>query len=202
MPSHDPRIDAYIARSATFAQPILMHIREVVHATCPGVQETMKWSMPHFDYHGIFCAMAAFREHCTFGFWKASLIPGLGPNSAHGGDAMGNLGRITSLKDLPPKRVLAGYIKEAMRLNEQGVTVQKRKTAPKPEATVPAELAAALGKNRKARATFEAFAPSHRREYVEWIAEAKRDETKAKRVTQAIEWLAEGKSRNWKYEKR
>lgn len=201
MGTRDPRIDAYIAKSADFAQPILTHIRETVHATCPDVQETMKWSMPHFDYHGIMCAMAAFKQHATFGFWKGSLIPGLGPNSANGGEAMGQLGRITSVKDLPSKKVLAGYIKEAMRLNENGETVVKKKKAPKPEVAVPPELAAALKKNRKASSVFEKFPPSHRREYIEWIADAKRDETKVKRVEQAIEWIAEGKSRNWKYER-
>lgn len=200
MGTRDPRVDAYIAKSADFAKPILTHLRDVVHAACPQVQETMKWSMPHFDYTGIMCGMAAFKEHAIFGFWKASLIPGLGPNSANGGEAMGNLGCITSVKDLPSKRALSGYVKEAMRLNDEGIVVQKVKKAPKPEAKVPSELASALKKNRKAAATFETFPPSHRREYIEWIAEAKRPETKDKRLAQAIEWIAEGKSRNWKYE--
>jgi hypothetical protein len=201
MGTRDQRIDAYIAKSADFAQPILVYLRETVHAACPDVEETIKWGMPHFDYKGIMCAMAAFSQHATFGFWKGSLIPGLGPNSANGGDAMGNLGKITSVKELPPRKVLAGYVKEAMRLNEEGIAVKKPKKAPKPEAKVPAELAAALKKNRKAAAAFERFPPGHRREYAEWIGEAKRDETKAKRVDQAVEWIAEGKSRNWKYER-
>lgn len=202
MGTRDPRVDAYIAKSADFAQPILTHLREVVHATCPDVQETMKWSMPFFDYHGVMCNMAAFRQHATFGFWKGALIPGLAPNSASGGEAMGNLGRLTSVKDLPSKRVLAGYVKEAMRLNEDDIAVRKPKKAPKPEAAVPSDLAAALKKNRKAAATFEGFAPGQRREYVDWIVDAKREETRAKRVAQAVEWLAEGKKRNWKYESR
>lgn len=199
MSTRDPRIDAYIAKSAEFARPILTHIRETVHAACPDVQETMKWSMPHFDHNGIMCAMAAFKQHCTFGFWKGSLIPGLQPNAANGGNAMGNLGTIRSLDDLPSQKVLTGYIREAARLNDEGISVKKPKRAPKPEAEVPKELAAALAKNRKAKAVFDAFAPSHRREYIQWIAEAKRDETRAKRVEQAIEWIAEGKQRNWKY---
>lgn len=202
MGSRDPRIDAYIAKSADFARPILTQLRETVHAACPDVQETMKWSMPHFDYKGIMCGMASFKQHATFGFWKASLIDGLGPNSADGGDSMGNLGRLASVDDLPARKVLTGYIRQAMRLNDEGITVAKPKKTPKPEAKVPAELAAALKKNRKAAATFESFPPSHRRDYVEWIADAKRDETRAKRVAQAVEWMAEGKSRNWKYESR
>jgi uncharacterized protein YdeI (YjbR/CyaY-like superfamily) len=197
--TRDVRIDAYIERAAPFAQPILVHIRETVHAACPDVQETMKWSMPHFDYQGIMCGMAAFKEHCSFGFWKATLIPGLQPNSNNGGDAMGNLGRITSLKDLPARKVLAGYVKEAMRLNEEGISIAKPKKSPKPEAKVPADLAAALAKNAKAKKTFAAFPPGHRREYVEWVTEAKREETRARRVAQTVEWVAEGKSRNWKY---
>jgi hypothetical protein len=197
--SRDPRIDAYIEKAAPFAQPILTHIRETVHATCPDVQETMKWSMPHFDYQGIMCGMAAFKQHCSFGFWKASLIPGLRPNSNNGGEGMGNLGCITSLKDLPAKKVLAGYVKEAMRLNEEGISIVKPKKSPKPEAKVPADLVAALAKSAKAKKNFAAFPPSHRREYVEWVTEAKREETRAKRVAQTVEWVAEGKSRNWKY---
>jgi len=160
MGTRDPRIDAYIEKSADFAQPILIHLREVVHSACPQVTETMKWGMPHFDYKGMMCGMAAFKQHATFGFMK-----------------------------------------EAMRLNDEGIIVAKPRKARKPDAIVPAELKAALAKNRQAAATFETFPPSHRREYVEWIAEAKRDETKAKRVTQAVEWMAEGKSRNWKYER-
>lgn len=200
MGTRDPRVDAYIANSAEFAQPILTHLREVVHDACPDVQETMKWSMPFFDYHGVMCNMAAFKQHATFGFWKGSRIPGLAPNSSSGGASMGNLGRLTSVKDLPGRKVLSGYVKAAMRLNEDGVVVHKRK-APKAEAAVPPELAAALKKNRKAAATWEKFPPGHRREYATWITEAKREETKAKRVAQAVEWLAEGKARNWKYEK-
>jgi hypothetical protein len=202
MGTRDPRVDAYIAKSADFAQPILTHLRDVVHAACPDVQETMKWSMPFFDYHGVMCNMAAFKQHATFGFWKGRHIPGLAPNSANGGEAMGNLGKLTSVKDLPSRKVLAGYVKEAMRLNEDGIPTKKPKKAPKPEAKVPADLAAALMKNRKAAATFEDFSPSQRREYVDWIADAKREETRAKRVAQAVEWLAEGKKRNWKYESR
>jgi uncharacterized protein YdeI (YjbR/CyaY-like superfamily) len=200
MGTRDPRVDAYIAKSADFAQPILTHLRDVVHAACPDVQETMKWSMPFFDYHGVMCNMAAFKAHATFGFWKGALIPGLAPNSNAGGESMGNLGRLTSVKDLPNRKVLAGYVKAAMRLNDEGVAVRKPKKATKPEAKVPSDLAAALKKNRKAAATFDAFTPGQRREYVDWIVEAKRDETRAKRVAQAVEWLAEGKKRNWKYE--
>jgi uncharacterized protein YdeI (YjbR/CyaY-like superfamily) len=202
MAPRPPRGAASIPNAAYFAQPILTHLREVVHAACPDVQETMKWSMPFFDYHGVMCNMAAFRQHATFGFWKGALIPGLAPNSNSGGDSMGNLGRLTSVKDLPSRKVLAGYVKAAMRLNEDGVAVRTPKKAPKPEATVPSDLAAALKKNRKAATTFEGFPPGHRREYVSWITEAKREETRAKRVAQAVEWLAEGKPRNWKYASR
>lgn len=145
--------------------------------------------------------MAAFKQHATSGFRKGSLIEGLGPNSANGGAAMGNLGKITSLKDLFGRKVFASHIKEAMRLNDEGIIVAKARKARKPDAVVPAELKAALAKNRKAAPTFETFPPSHRREYVEWIAEAKRDETKAKRVAQAVEWMAEGRSPNSKYER-
>jgi len=202
MGKRDPRIDAYIAKQKPFAQPILVHIREVVHAACPDVEETLKWSSPHFMYKGsMMCGMAGFKEHAIFGFWKGQLIDGVSPNRNNGGEAMGNFGKLTSVEDLPGKRDLTALIKRAMKLNEAGITVPRPKKAPRPEARVPAELAAALKKNRKAAAHFDAFPPSHRREYVEWIDEAKREETKARRVAQAVEWIADGKGRNWKYER-
>jgi uncharacterized protein YdeI (YjbR/CyaY-like superfamily) len=200
MGTRDPRVDAYIAKSPDFARPILTHLRQVVHDACPDTVEEMKWSSPHFNYKGMMCGMAAFKEHAIFGFWKGSLIKGIAPNRNNGGEAMGNYGKLTSVNDLPSKKKLVGFIKEAMRLNDEGITVPKKKKAPKAIAKVPAELARALAKNKKAAAQFEQFSPSHRREYIEWIDEAKREETKAKRVAQAVEWVAEGKSRNWKYE--
>ena len=198
MGTRDPRVDAYIARSADFAQPVLTYIRDLVHAVCPEATETIKWSCPFFDYHGTMCQMAAFKEHVGFGFWKGVLV--VGRSSGDDDRAAGQFGRITSVKDLPSKKELTAYIKKAMALNEEGVSVPKAKK-PKPDVAVPPELTAALAKNKKARTAFEAFPPSHRREYSEWIGEAKREETRATRVTQAIEWIAEGKSRNWKYQR-
>ena len=202
MPSTDKRIDAYIARSADFAKPILSHLRAVVHEACPDVEETMKWSFPHFMYGGgILCSMASFKEHCAFGFWKGSLI--VDQEGAAAEKAMGQFGRIASVKDLPSKRVLASYVKKAMALNDAGVKRPRsaREAAPKAPVDVPDDLASALAKQKTARAAFDAFPPSHRREYIEWIVEAKRDDTRARRVAQAVEWIAEGKSRNWKYER-
>lgn len=197
MGTRDPRVDAYIAKSAEFARPILEYLREQVHKNCPEVEETIKWSAPHFDYRGPLCHMAGFKQHCAFGFWKGSLIV----DDAKNEEAMGQFGRITSLKDAPGKKLLAGYIRQAVKLNEDGVKpVRKTKdAAPKPPAEVPDDLAAALKKNRKAATVFAAFSPSAKREYIEWLTEAKREETRSKRLEQAIEWIAEGKQRNWKY---
>lgn len=197
MGTRDPRVDAYIAKSAEFARPILEYLREQVHKNCPEVEETIKWSAPHFDYRGPLCHMAGFKQHCAFGFWKGALIV----DDAKNEEAMGQFGRITSLKDAPGKKLLAGYIRQAVKLNEEGVK-PARKTkdaAPKPPAEVPEDLAAALKKNRKAATVFAAFSPSAKREYIEWLTEAKREETRSKRLAQAIEWIAEGKQRNWKY---
>jgi uncharacterized protein YdeI (YjbR/CyaY-like superfamily) len=197
MGTRDPRVDAYIAKSAEFARPILSHLREVVHTACPEVEETMKWSFPNFMYKGMLCSMASFKEHCAFGFWKEALV--LGKN-AKGEQAMGSFGRITKLKDLPSKKVLAGYIKAAMKLNDDGVKspTRTKKKAPK-EVVVPEDLANALRADKKALATFEKFSPSHKREYINWITEAKAEATRSRRLATAIEWMAEGKPRNWKY---
>lgn len=196
MGKRDPRIDAYIAKSSPFAQPILIHIRRLVHEACPSVEETIKWGAPHFDYKGVLCGMAAFKQHCNLILWKGNLIIGAGANAAGG-----PLRNITTLSDLPSDTTLRGYIREAAKLNEQGV---KAPRSPKVKKTlvVPSELAGALKENRKAALAFEKFPPSHKREYAEWISEAKGEDTRKRRVDAAIEWIAEGKSRNWKYEKR
>ncbi len=199
--SRDPRIDAYIAKSQEFARPILEHVRAIVHEACPEVEEKIKWGFPHFDYKGMLCSVAAFKEHCAFGFWKGSLIL---DKDGVSGDAMGQFGRITSIKDLPSKAQLKKYIKLGMKLNDEGVTAPAR-TRPKRDPTdivVPDDLAAALKKSKKAAAAFEKFSPSHKREYIEWVNDAKREETRIKRIETAVEWISEGKSRNWKYERK
>jgi uncharacterized protein YdeI (YjbR/CyaY-like superfamily) len=192
----DAKIDQYIARSADFAKPILFHFRDLVHKASPDVEEQMKWSFPHFVYKGILCSMASFQSHCAIGFWKSSLVLG----NAIKKDAMGQLGRIRSLDDLPSDKVLLGYIKKAVQLNEEGVKVTRVPPKPRPRlGAAPDDLLTALKKNRKAQATFESFSPSHKREYIEWITDAKTEATRKKRLSNAIEWMAEGKSRNWKY---
>jgi uncharacterized protein YdeI (YjbR/CyaY-like superfamily) len=197
----DPRIDAYIAKSADFAQPILEHLRALVHQACPQAEETLKWSAPSFMYGGqILCGMAAFKAHCIFGFWHKGMEAVLAADGHEEKHAMMAFGRVTSLKDLPGEKVLIRYIRQAAKLNESDEPARPRpKSKPKPELPVPDGLAAALKKNKAAAATFKGFSPSCRREYVEWIADAKRDETRQKRIATAVEWLAEGKQRNWKY---
>ena len=198
MGTRDKRVDAYIAKSADFARPILEHIREVVHEGCPEVEETIKWGFPNFLHKGMLCNMAAFKEHCAFGFWKAKLV--LDESDRRPDEAMGQLGRITRLADLPPRRKLVGYVKKARELNDAGVKVARRRAAtPRAALEPPAELIAALKKSKKAKDSFEAFPPSHKREYIEWITEAKTDATRQRRLAQAIEWIADGKPRNWKY---
>lgn len=195
----DPRIDAYIEKSAPFAQPILKHLSECVHAACPDATETIKWGMPYFQYRGAMLGgMAAFKAHCSFGFWHHGMAAILREAGIRGDGAAGSFGPITALRDLPPRKQLMRYIKEAAKLAESGEPARARTVAAKP-LRVPPDLAAALKKNTEAAKTFEAFSPSHRKEYIAWITEAKREETRARRLATAIEWLAEGKSRNWKY---
>ena len=194
MGRRDPCVDAYIEKSAPFAQPILKHLRAVVHEACPEVTEDLKWRMPHFIHHGILCGMAAFKEHCIFGFWKAPLVLGRDHESP-----MSQFGHLTSLSELPPKKVLAAYVKKAARLNEEGVKLPRPAKAAAKKLVVPKDLAAALARSAAARRAFEKLPPSHKREYVEWITEAKREETRQQRIQTAVKWIAEGKSRNWKY---
>lgn len=192
----DPRIDAYIAKAAPFARPILRHIRAAVHAGCPKIEESIKWGMPSFGHHGIVCAMAAFKAHCALHFWKGRLV--LGPGR-RGAGAMGHFGRVTTVSDLPSRAVLARYVKKGAKLNADGVTVRPRKHPKRRPIAMPADLRTALARNARARATWERFPPSHRREYLEWITEAKGVETRARRLATTVSWLAQGRQRNWKY---
>ena len=201
MGKKDSRVDAYIAKSADFARPILNELRETVHAACPDVEEAMKWSFPHFLYQGMLCSMAAFKQHAVFGFWKGSLI--VPDNARKSESGMGQFGRMTKLSDLPPKKTLIGYIQKAMALNDDGISVPKprRRRTSKP-IRVPPDLGAALKRNSKARATFEDFSASNKREYIDWLTEAKSQDTRVRRLQTAVEWMAQGKTRNWKYERK
>lgn len=194
-------VDAYIKRKAPFAQPILHHVRKLFHRACPELKETMKWNFPHFEYKGIVGSMAAFKQHVSYGFWKASLmqdphglLAAVGTKTSMGGM------KVTRLDELPADDILLAYITEAVSLNESGASISRPKRKKSSAVVkVPAELQAALKKNKKASATFEGFSPSHRKEYIEWITEAKQDATKQKRLATTLEWLSEGKPRNWKY---
>ena len=197
MASKDLRVDAYIAKSGAFAKPILTHIRKQLHANCPDATETIKWSMPFFEYKSrIFSNMAAFKAHCAFGFWNGALLK----IDSKLDKAMGQFGRITSLADLPGDKEFARIIKAAMKLHIEGAKSPSRsKPAGKKELVVPDYFLAAVEKNKKAFATFGGFSASKKKEYVEWITEAKTEATRDKRLTQAVEWMAEGKVRNWQY---
>jgi hypothetical protein len=194
MGKKDPRVDAYIEKAQPFARPILKSIRKAVHAGCPDVEETLKWNVPAFDYKGILCGMAAFKAHVTFGFWKSQLM-----DLPSTGDGMGQFGQVKSLDDLPTEKELIALVKRAAALNDQGVKVPRPKTAPKSPLETPAAFSTALKKNKKAQKRFEDFSPSHKREYIEWITEAKQEATRDRRIATAVEWIAEGKPRNWKY---
>jgi uncharacterized protein YdeI (YjbR/CyaY-like superfamily) len=204
MANKDPRIDAYIAKAAHFAQPILIHLRELVHTACPDVEETWKWSFPHFDYKGsILCSMAAFKQHCSFGFFKASLLDDPhGVLTTIGKTAMGHLGQIKDIKDLPKDKILKDYIKQAMKLNEAGVKLSSRPKGQKPvELDTPDYFLKALKKNKAADVAYKDFTPGKKKEYIEWLEGAKTDATRDKRLATAVEYISEGKSLNWKYQK-
>ena len=196
MPARDKRIDAYIAKAAPFARPILTHLRGVVHTACPDVEESLKWGAPAYLHHGILCITAGFKAHCALVLWRAPLIVG----AVKSRDARGHFGKLTSVKDLPSKAVLVGLLKQAVKLNGSGAkTSQRAKGKPKKAVATPADLAAGLRKSAKVRAAWAEFSPSAKREYIDWITEAKRPETRAERLKTTLQWVAQGKQRNWKY---
>ncbi|MDT9002429.1 YdeI/OmpD-associated family protein [Paucibacter sp. APW11] len=198
MPHTDARVDAYLEAAADFAQPLLRDWRARVHRRCPGAEETIKWGFPHFVYQGkILSSMAAFKAHCSIGFWHGEAVSG----SSERREGMGELGKLRSAADLPPAAELDAMLDRARALIEAGVKParQQRTAAKRPPPPLPADLAQALAANEQAAAFFQSLPPSHQREYTEWLDEAKREETRAKRLAQTLEWLSEGKSRNWKY---
>ena len=210
MGTKDPRIDAYIENAAPFAKPILKKLRSLAHKGCPDVVETIKWGMPSFEYKGPFCGMAAFKAHCTFGFWKSALLFDDKNSKDKGGasklawgapghDAVST--RIESVADLPPDDVILALIRRAAKLNDDGVKLSRTTTKKKP-LPMPKDFAAALKESKTAATTFKDFSPSAQREYIEWITEAKTDATRQRRIATAVEWIAEGKSRNWKYQRK
>jgi len=207
-PQHsNPRVDAYIEKAPPFAQPILYHLRKLMHKGCPDVEEAIKWSHPFFLYRGtILGNMASFKQHCSFGFWGEEIGAILRDAKVVQDGGMGSLGKITSIKDLPSEKEMLGWIRQSCALIDSGehtsIMAARNKVVkvPKPAPKASPEFVSALKKNKKASAAFEAFSASCKREYVEWIAEAKREETRDKRIAQAVEWIAEGKQRNWKYQ--
>lgn len=203
MINKDKRIDAYIEKTQPFAKPILNHLRKLIHKANPDVQETVKWGMPSFDYKGPFVSLAAFKEHAVFGFWKGQLLMDtkkyLQERSAQGGDAMGNFGRLSSVKDLPPDEVIIDFIRQAKKLNDEGVKLPARVVKTKKEIITPAYFMDALRQNKKALVTFQNFSASNKKEYVLWVTEAKTEETRNSRLETAVKWMSEGKVRNWKY---
>jgi hypothetical protein len=196
MATKDPRIDAYIENAAEFAKPILTRFRKLVHRGCPDAAETIKWRMPFFDYKGVLCGMAAFKAHCAIVFWRDIKV-NVGTSSARG---MGRLGRITSTADLPADSVLLGILRQAVVQRDHPTPKPKLRRKPAKETPVPPDLKQALAREPKATAVFHGFTPSHRREYIEWITDAKRPETRQRRIATTLEWLAAGKKHNWKYE--
>jgi len=196
MGKRDKRVDAYIAKAPEFAKPILSYIRDAAHEGCPDVEEDLKWQNPAFTYKGLLAGMAAFKEHCVFGFWKGELVTG--EKTPDGEQSMAMYRKVSSLDDLPSKKKLAAWFKKARELNDAGVKAP-RVAKPKKPLEEPDFFLAAIKKNKKALATYEKFSPSHKREYIEWITDAKGEDTRARRVKQAVEWMAEGKARNWKY---
>jgi uncharacterized protein YdeI (YjbR/CyaY-like superfamily) len=203
MGNFDKKVDAYIAKSAPFAKEILEHLREIVHKACPEVEETIKWGFPHFEYKGILCSMAAFKAHCAFGFWKGAIMQD--PKKVMtiiGKTSMGSFDRITSIGDLPSEKIMIAYIKEAKTLNENDIKLPDRAKSKTVSFETPEYFLKALKKNKKASETFQAFSNSNKKDYVEWITEAKTESTREKRMETSIKWIAEGKIRNWKYIKK
>lgn len=199
MATKDSRVDAYIAESAEFARPILKHLRKIIHQGCPAAVETIKWGCPFFDYHGLLCGFAAFKAHCSLFFWRDIDVSRWLEASNTAGAGMGQFGKIAAMADLPKDAVLLACVRSAVTQRDAPSSKAKRARQPGKEPPAPADLKKALAANAKAAATFRNFAPSHRRAYLDWIADAKQPATRERRLRTTIEWLEAGKPQNWKY---
>ncbi len=199
MATKDPRVDIYIAEAGEFARPILQHLRKVIHQGCPAAVETIKWGCPFFDYQGLLCGFAAFKAHCSMFFWRDIDVSRWLPKTNTAGAGMGQFGKLTSMADLPKDSVLLACVRAAVEQRDSPASKPKRARKPGKELPVPADLKKALAANAKAATTFKIFAPSHRRAYLDWIADAKQPATRARRLQTTIEWLSAGKPQNWKY---
>lgn len=197
----NPIVTDYINNVEPFAKPIVKKLRAIFLKADKRLVENVKWGLPSYEYKGIVGGFASFKNHVAWGLWKSSLLKD--PKGAIGlaRASIMSAGKLSSVKDLPKEQHLIDLIKQAVELNERGIKLKKPKAKKKPEAKVPGDLRQALDRNEKAAEVFENFSPSCRREYIEWITEAKTEETREKRLLQAIEWMAEGKRRNWKYER-
>ena len=202
MEERDKRIDAYIAKAAPFAQPILSHFRELMHKASPDIKENIKWGMPAFELNGIVTTMASFKNHMGIAFHKSSLMQDTHKLFSSADDAIGQLGKITSLEDLPDDKILVSYIQEAVKLDKEGKKIPKKPAQPKTEVQMPDYFATGLEKSPAAKQHFESFSPSAKREYIEWLLDAKSEATRNSRLERAMEWIAEGKPRLWKYQKK
>jgi uncharacterized protein YdeI (YjbR/CyaY-like superfamily) len=201
MGNYNKAVDQYIAKAQSFAQPILMHLRELVHEVCPDTEEKMKWSFPHFDYKGeMMCSMASFKQHAAFSFWKAALMKDKSlAEKASAQEAMGHLGKICSLEDLPPDKKLKAWIAEAMKLTDDGMKLPANRKKTVTEQNTPAWFEKALKANPKAWKQYQLFTAGKKKEYIEWLSSAKTDSTREKNLALAVEWISEGKVKNWKY---
>jgi uncharacterized protein YdeI (YjbR/CyaY-like superfamily) len=205
--NYNPKVDKYIGSAQEFAQPILNHLREIVHKGCPEVEESIKWGMPFFEFRGeIVCCMAAFKKHCRFGFWGKKIRVVLREANVAGMNGSGWFDRLTHINELPDNKRMIDFIRQAAVMIESGnytspIAARNQKAkAKKSTVKMTKEFAAALKKNKKATTGFASFSPSCKREYVEWIADAKRPETRDRRIATAVKWIAEGKQLNWKYQ--
>ena len=200
MKRRSSEVDRYIRSSAVFARPVLRRLRTFFHRADPRISETIKWGVPHFEYQGILGSMAAFRKHVSVGFWKGGMIGDEAGVFESAGNRKMTMLRMRDVADVPSADLMLVYIRRAVALNERGMRIPARKrTAVR--VAIPSFFSNALRANRKASDVFSRLSRSHQREYVDWLTEAKREETRQRRMATAIKWLSEGKPRNWKYMK-
>lgn len=189
-------ITAYIEKATPEFKEVMIALRSVLNNPNFDIKEDWKWGAPNFNNEGMICWLAHFRNHVGMNFFKGTLIKDKYNLFTHYREEKGNRQlKFSDINQIIPEQI-EYYIEEAIKLNQENIKVVKKEI----DTSLPLDLETELNNNPKAKMFFESLAPSYKRDYIEWIEEAKREATRTKRLATTMEWLSEGKKKNWKYE--
>src|SRR5438270_1264994 len=176
-----------LANAPEGTRPILVRLRRIFRQASPKLEEAIKWGVPCYLFKGPVGGFAAYKQHVSWGLWKSRALND--PEGLLGRGVSVMAGKITKVSEIPPAAKIIALIEQVIALNEAGI-----KSPKPPEPELPADFAAAMKKAGKAARHYAAFTPARKWQYVNWVTQAKRAETRAKRIEIAVERIGEGKT--------